>query len=262
MQHIIVNNCQVSYKKKGKGKPVMLLHGFGEDHRVFNRLIDQLSDDFLVIAPDIPGSGMSEFMKQLNSLSDIAEVLNKIVETEGIEKFSLIGHSMGGYITLAYAEKYPDKLDKLGLFHSTALADTEEKKAGRLKSIQFIEQSGAERFLKEMIPDLFSKKTKEEKPELVKETFEIYRNFNPDALIQYYHLMIKRPERTKLLAEVNIPVLLILGEEDNLIPLEKGLELAKLAKLTYIEIYKKSGHMGMLEEPEKTQEVVRDFLKT
>lgn len=261
MQQLRVNNCQVSYRREGAGKAVVLLHGFGEDHKVFDDLIVGLSSEYLVIAPDIPGSGNSEYQPQLKSLTDIAEIINSIAEHECLDKITVIGHSMGGYIALAYAEKYPEKIEKLGLFHSTALPDSEEKKQGREKSIQFIEKSGSERFLKEMIPGLFGKETAENNPELIQQTFEQYKTFNPEALIQYYRLMMARPDRTDVLKHAKFPFLLILGEQDSLIPLEKGLELAKLAAFTQVEIFTQSGHMGMLEEPEKAIRVVKEFLQ-
>lgn len=260
MEKIIINGAAIYYRKEGSGEPLVLLHGFGEDHEVFNQLVDNLSKEFLVITPDLPGSGKSERIPAAQTLTQLADVLNNIIENEKIEKFTLIGHSMGGYITLAYAEKYSGKLNKFGLFHSTALADSEEKKAARQKSIRFIETAGASKFMEEIIPGLFSEETNEKHSELVKKTLKKYINFHPDSLIQYYRMMIERPDRTGVLKESTVPVMFIFGEHDNLIPLNKGLELVKLPEYSYLEICKNSGHMGMLEEPEKCFEAIREFL--
>src|SRR3979409_2265854 len=107
----------------------MLVHGFAEDHKIWELQVDYLKKDFLLIVPDLPGSGRSVFNPQLSTIDDYADVIKFILDEEGISACTIIGHSMGGYITLAFAKKYPDQLNAFGLFHSTTYADSEEKKA-------------------------------------------------------------------------------------------------------------------------------------
>jgi pimeloyl-ACP methyl ester carboxylesterase len=107
-------------------------------------------------------------------------------EKENIDQFCLIGHSMGGYITLAFAEKYPEVLNSFGLFHSSTYAEDEAKISTRKKGNDFIKKNGAEAFLKASIPNLFSEQTKKEHPELITQLFDIAKNISPAALIQYY----------------------------------------------------------------------------
>ena len=109
----------------------------------------------MLIVPDLPGAGKSDMIDDM-SMEGMAEMLKAIIDKEKISSFVLIGHSMGGYITLAFAEKYPQYLIKFGLFHSTAYADNEEKKAIRRKGIDFIKEHGAFEFLKNTTPNLFS----------------------------------------------------------------------------------------------------------
>src|ERR1700728_3502684 len=145
MQHkkIDYKDCEIYYKIIGKGKPVLFLHGFAEDGNVWQYQIDFLKDHYQIIVPDIPGSGRSSIADWINNIDSLAESVKAILDEEQIINCTVIGHSLGGYITLALAEKYPKLLNGFGLFHSSAFADTEEKKQARLKSIDFIKTNGA-----------------------------------------------------------------------------------------------------------------------
>ena len=167
---------------------------------------------------------------------------------------------MGGYITLALAEKYWNHLDGFGLFHSSAYADSEEKKLVRKKGIEFIRQYGAFEFLKTATPNLFSPQTKDEKPELIDEQVATLSNFSPVSLVKYYEAMMQRPDRTDVLRKTTMPVLFVMGENDNAVPLKDGLEQCHLPEKSYIHILRKSGHMGMLEEYCSVNQILREFL--
>ena len=167
---------------------------------------------------------------------------------------------MGGYITLAFAEKYPELLDAVGLFHSSAYADDEVKKETRKKGIEFISNNGALSFLKTSIPNLFSTKTKDENPGLVEELINMTKDFSPESLIQYYQAMIKRPDRTIVLKTFPKPLLFIAGKYDNAVPLKSSLEQCHLPGVTYFHILQNSGHMGMWEEKDATTRFLLGFL--
>jgi pimeloyl-ACP methyl ester carboxylesterase len=180
----------------------------------------------------------------------------------GMGRAILIGHSMGGYITLALAEKYPERLKAFGLFHSTAFADSEEKKEARRKGIKFIQQHGSYEFFKTSTPNLFAPATKEERGHLVTEQIEAVRNVAGAALVNYYESMIKRPDRTAVLKNSQVPVLFVMGRFDNAVPLEDVLKQCHLPQLSYIELLHNSGHMGMVEETERSNKVLTEFIKT
>ena len=173
---------------------------------------------------------------------------------------TVIGHSMGGYITLALVESYWNHVNAFGLFHSTAFADTEEKKDTRKKGIEFIKQNGAFEFLKTSTPNLFSPNSKLQIPNSIDEFINSLKEFTSQALIAYYNAMMDRPDRTSILKNTKNPVLFIAGQHDNAIPINDVLEQCHLPEKSYIHVLKKSGHMGMMEETGNANRILEEFL--
>ena len=266
-QFIQYKNKGIHYRVTGKGRPVLLIHGFAEDGNIWKELIKYLQNNFLLIVPDLPGSGKSKMLDGENvSIEDYAEVIKTILDKElpkvsptggDLEGAILIGHSMGGYITLAFAEKYPDLLNGFGLFHSSAFADDDEKKQIRQKAIDFIIAKGSHSFLKTSIPNLFAgKENLKEMEDLIEEG----KNFKPEALIQYYHAMINRPDRTDVLKTFNKPVLFIIGEKDNAVPMQASLLQCHLPAIAHVHLLD-TGHVGMIEQSERSSMIVESFLQ-
>ncbi len=260
-KEIKLRSSEIAYKVHGNGQPVLLLHGFAEDGEIWKYQVEFLKDKFKLIVPDIPGSGRSPFNKAFVTIDDFAEIINPILDHEKINHMALIGHSMGGYISMAFAEKYPERLAGLGLFHSTAYPDTEEKKLARRKSIEFIKEHGAADFIRTTIPNLFAQSFCESHPEQIRELIETYSTLPPEALIQYYEAMILRPDRTSILKHFQKPVLFIMGEEDKAVPFQDSLKQAHLPSISFIHILQKNGHMGMIENPEKCNSYLVEFLQ-
>lgn len=265
MPELFYNNKKIFYRVSGSGPIVMLLHGFGEDGRVWELQEKKLKENYNVIIPDLPGSGNSEMLDGIYAIQDYAEVVKAIADKglEGVEEktFSLIGHSMGGYITLAFAEKYPSMLNSFGLFHSTGFADTIEKIDTRKKAISFIHANGKEAFLKTSVPDLFTEKTQKDNPEMVEKLLSIANDVSADALVQYYEAMIMRPERLNVLRSFPRPVLLIFGKEDKVVPMKDALYQSHLPSISVVHILNSSAHMGMWEEEDLSTQFLLDFLK-
>ncbi|WP_276500490.1 alpha/beta fold hydrolase [Terrimonas pollutisoli] len=260
-KEIIVRDKKVFYRLFGKGQPVLLIHGFGEQGDVWQCQVDFLKDEFLLIVPDLPGSGRSDMVEDM-SMEGLAEIVKLIIDAEALGlPLVMIGHSMGGYITLAFAKKFPEYLKAFGLFHSTAYADSEEKKATRKKGIEFINKNGAFTFLQSTTPNLFSAFTKEQRPELIDEFIRGLNNFSAPALVSYYEAMMDRQDTTDLLKTTSLPVLFVIGEHDNAIPFQDSLTLTHLPEKSYIHILHQSGHMGMLEETTKSNTILKEFLR-
>ena len=257
-KQVSVNGKNIFFRQTGDGDPVILLHGFGEEGTVWNRQFDALNQ-FQLIIPDLPGSGQSELTDDM-SIEGMAKTISDFMKAIGLRQCKLIGHSMGGYVTLAFVEAYSSMLTAFGLFHSTAYPDSEEKKETRRKGIEFIKKHGAFEFLKTAIPNLYSPITKEQQPALVQEQIEASHEFKSEALIRYYQAMIDRPDRIHVLKETKLPVLFIMGKYDTAAPMEDGLKQCYLPSNSDVHLLVSSGHMGMREESANSNRFLLDFL--
>lgn len=258
-KEINVQERKIFYRTGGKGISVILVHGFGEDGDIWKNQVAALEKDYQLIIPDLPGSGRSEIIDDM-SMEGMAAIINAVLDAESVNKAFIIGHSMGGYVTLAFAERYPTRLAGFGLFHSTAYADNDEKKATRRKGIEFIREHGAFAFLETATPKLFSENTKTTHPDLVQELIDSLRGFSGEALIAYYEAMIQRPDRTTVLKNATVPVLFIIGEDDTAVSPKDTLEQTPLPAVADIHLLAETGHLGMLEKPEECTRFLLNFL--
>jgi pimeloyl-ACP methyl ester carboxylesterase len=254
-------HTRLAYEDTGKGHSVVLLHGFAEDSTVWRHQVALLGEHHRVIAPDWPGSGLSPASPELVSMEFFADLLRALIEQERIERCCVIGHSMGGYAALAFAQAYPGFLTGLGLFHSTAFPDSPEKQQARKRSIAFIRENGAALFLRTATPNLFGDRFKKENPAEVEDLIERGSSANPEVLVSYYEAMLRRPDRTAVLRSARVPVLMIAGIADNAVPLAESLKQAALAPLTFVHFLEDAAHMGMWEAPETAGKVLSDFLR-
>ncbi len=284
-KNFIYHTSVISYRIEGKGEPVVLLHGFGEDGHIWDQQILFLKEHCLLIIPDLPGSGKSSILSQkpvVNSLEftgennttpnsksqtptpvsldDYADCIHAILYEENIACCIMLGHSMGGYISLAFAEKYPSMLSGFGLIHSTAYADSEEKKKNRERSIVTIAQYGAHAFLKNTIPNLFGAIFKKYQYAKVDNLINAAAGFTKQALQQYYLAMTLRPDRTEVLRSNPLPVLFVIGTEDVAVPLEEIMQQTSLPDKSYIHVLQDVGHMGMWEAPEEVNRFILAFI--
>ncbi|MBL0057520.1 MAG: alpha/beta hydrolase [Chitinophagaceae bacterium] len=279
-------SASIHYRVIGQGKPVLLIHGFGEDGSVWDHQVEFLKEHYRLIIPDLPGSGRSELIPDM-SIEGMAEMIKNLMNhvapvispTSGdLEGVVLLGHSMGGYITLALVEKFPELFSKFGLVHSSAFADSEEKRSARAKSISFIEEHGAYEFLKTSIPGLFYRGQDGSKPSTpdiergqdgskpsdpyapMNTLIEKGKAFSTQSLVAYYQAMIARPDRTAVLRSFPGPVLFLIGLHDAAVPFEQSLQQCYLPDQAHIHILRHSAHMGMLEQKEDTNNFLLAFL--
>ena len=257
---IVFKNKSIFYSVTGQGKPVVFIHGVPADGSLWINQSAILANRYQLIIPDLPGSGKSDLTGDV-SIDAMADIIKYILDTEDTGEAVIIGHSMGGYVAVAFADKFPEAIKALGLFHSSAYADSEEKKASRKKNIGFIQQHGSYEFIKQSTPGLFSDDFKTNHKEVVDGIIEKYKNFNPDSLAAYQQAMMDRTDRRKVLEQIAGPVLFVIGTQDKAIPLEDSMQQCHIPSLSYIHILKHSGHMGMLEEGEKSNSILEVFLK-
>jgi pimeloyl-ACP methyl ester carboxylesterase len=252
----------IFYRDVGSGPVLVLLHGFGEDSRIWNLQIEFLQNHNRLIIPDLRGTGRSapDSINEI-SIESMAEDIKTILVHEQIETCSIIGHSMGGYIALAFAEKYPQNLKSLGLVHSTSYADSEEKKEARRKGISFIRENGAAAFIRATIPNLFATPFKDNQPAAFQQLLDWSEELSGETLIAYYESMICRPDRTPVLKSFKKPVLIIIGSEDKAVSPEDALDQATLPAQCQLCLLQQVAHMGMWEASETINRELLLFLE-
>ncbi len=247
----------IHFFKKGSGQPLVLLHGFCESGRMWNYFADELSDYFRVICPDLPGFGDSPIAGDKITLEEVAVQLEEWMAENQIQDPIVIGHSLGGYVALALLELMGSRLKAIGLFHSTAFPDDEEKKGMRNRTIIFLQKNGVEKFVTSFVPPLFPENRREELASEIQAAIEDARRASLDGLIAFAGAMRDRKDRVEILRNYAGPKLLIAGTEDGAVKIEAS-RAQQDAFSHYIEL-QGVGHMGMVEEREKTVEVVREF---
>jgi pimeloyl-ACP methyl ester carboxylesterase len=246
----------INYRELGSGSPILLLHGFCETNEIWGDFATKLSTHYRLIIPDLPGFGKSALPEKV-SMDGIAALMWEWLEKKlSLSSVVIIGHSLGGYVTLAMVAQKANQVEKFGLFHSTANADTEERKVNRDKVIHSVKTNGVEPYIKTYVPGLFFRKDSED----VAFAYDICRQVKPETLIAYAEAMRDRPKRHDILKEFPRPVLIIAGEHDELMPPSSLEELSKIAKKPTFKVITSAGHMGMLENPAKSVEIVQNFM--
>src|SRR6185312_1299783 len=213
-------NSLLSCYNEGQGTPLVLVHGFCESKGVWKDFSSALSSKFRVITPDLPGFGDSKLDATDISIGYYADKLYFFLKQLGVEKCILIGHSLGGYVTLAFAENYEHMLLGMGLFHSTAFEDTQEKKDNRDRTIKFVEKHGVEAFASTAVTPLFFPPKREALKAEIEMMTRIAAGSSKEGLIAATKAMRDRKDRTDVLKKVKCPVLFVVGKEDQSVTLE------------------------------------------
>ena len=235
-------------------KTVVLLHGFGADSSIWNDYATVLAKEYNVILPEYAQ------LSHLETIEDYADFVHEQLVEKGVEKCALIGHSMGGYISLAFAEKYPQMLSGFGLFHSSSFADSEEKKAARNKIIESIKKGGSEVFIRASTPTLYAEDFVKENAFVVAKHIETASLFPPEALIAGMQAIRDRPDRRAVLKALKVPVMFIIGEKDKSISPADAKSQIMMPKFFSSSILDNVAHMGMVEEAEHCLAFLERFL--
>ena len=236
-------------------KTLVLLHGHGMDDTIWDAVNASLSEYYTIIRPNI------SLFTFCHTIEEYADELYRYLTNANIHKCVFIGHSMGGYIGLAFAEKYPDMLEGFGLFHSTAFADDDTKKHQRDQSVNLLGQYGSAMYVKNTSGNLFGDRFKELYPNKVKDFIEKYSKLPAESLATGMAAMRDRPDRTGILTSMPYPVLFIIGMQDKLIPFESCISLSQYPKQSYPFILAEAGHMGMIERPDATARMISWYLE-
>ena len=260
-QHQIeLSNLTLAYQDYGDGDAIVLLHGFCGSHEYWDEVIPALSETNRVIVPDLPGHGNSTYPKGNYEIEYMADTVKELMDGLSIEKVTLFGHSLGGYITLAFAEKYEERLAGFSLIHSTAHPDSEEAKEGRDLSIEKVESEGISPFIDSLIPKLFAPENLKTHAKEVEKAKKIGYQTSQEGAIGMLKAMKNRPDRNHVIKNSRLRSLLIAGDKDQVIPPEKTFSVRK--DTVSQALIKGAGHMSMMEKPNVLLSEIQHFLKS
>ncbi|MEQ9299902.1 MAG: alpha/beta hydrolase [Cyclobacteriaceae bacterium] len=245
--------------ESGKGQPIILLHGFCENHHIWDSLASQLATQFRVLGVDLPGFGDSPLLpEKYTSLDDVADALAEELTYRKVGPAFVVGHSLGGYVALALAELYPELLQGIALVNSTTFGDSQDKKRTRDKVITFIAKHGVVPFINQFVEGIFYQKENFHEPyETVK---AMGLSCSEEILIRYTAMMRDRIDRTFLLQQSTIPAMVIAGAEDSIVLVGQSQEMIDCLPEAHGTMLHSCGHMAMYEQPEKLYGHLVDFI--
>lgn len=243
----------VYYSSKGHDKPLVLLHGFLESSKIWDPYLEELADKRQVICIDLPGHGNTGIFGEVHSMELMAQVVNSVLKVLNISRATFIGHSMGGYVSLAFAELYPEQIAGLILMNSVPVADTEEKKINRDKSAELVVKNKSA-YIKMAIQNLVAPGNeiifKNELEKLINEA----QKFSKEGIIANLNGMKIRTDRKTVLKQLTSYKIMICGAEDPIMPLQFVESIGNLCECPVISL--KGGHLSHIEN----SSAVREFM--
>jgi pimeloyl-ACP methyl ester carboxylesterase len=259
--YIHYNGGKIYYSDSGEGEIIVLLHGYLETSDVWSGFGKKLASQYRVISIDLPGHGLSKVYSECHTVEFMAGAVKALLDNLNIKKVFLIGHSMGGYVVLAFLEMFPQLLSGYCLFHSHPFADSSETLQKRETQIKIVRSGKKYLIYPESISTMYATGNLDKFREAVQRSKDIASTIADEGLIAVLNGMIKRPSRLKFMEEGKVPCLWILGKLDNYISWEAMQIKVKLPANAKVVILEKSGHMGFVEEEDLSVKIVEDFVK-
>lgn len=257
---LLIDNTRIFYTDDGSGKTIVLLHGYLESLEIWNSFYKILAKEYRVLRFDIPGHGESEIISEHHTMEILASNISKALKKLEVKKCFMIGHSMGGYVTLMFHKLYPEQLSGFSLYHSHPFADTEETKNKRTREINLVKEGKKDLIAKTNIPNAFADTNLNKFQEDISHAIQIALNTPAEGIIANLKAMMNRPDLSESLANTQLPFLYIVGEKDNYIDFKTVVSRVKLPENSSFCVLKKSGHMGFIEEKEKSIKCIDSFL--
>jgi pimeloyl-ACP methyl ester carboxylesterase len=258
VKQIQFKNTSISYSDTGKGTAIVLLHGFLENQKMWNNYIDVFSVKNRVITVDLLGHGETECLGYIHSMEDNADAVHAVLAELRIRKAILVGHSMGGYVALAFAELYPENVKGLVLLNSTARGDSAERKLNRARAVKAVKQSYIG-FVSLAVANLFSENNRERLVKEIEITKKEALKTPLQAIVASLEGMKIRADREVLLHLSPYPKILILGEKDPVLGYEETKEQIENTEVELVTF--PDGHMSHIENQEELTKVLLQFFK-
>ena len=248
------------------GPCLVLLHGYLETMYIFNELIDALKGRYRIITMDLPGHGLTDSAPadasgaRINSLAFCADVVAGVLQKCGVEKAVLVGHSMGGYVTLQTLRDHPEVAEAALLIPSHPYPDAPEKAADRARECELIRSGKLYALAQASIPKMYYEENLRRCDDKIIETIELCDTHDPEGIVSCLKGMMERPDSCEQLKDPVMPVLSIVGDHDNFMPMEKILAMKEAFPKVRFELVENCGHNSFIEQPARDVELVRDFM--
>lgn len=260
MQRVKSGDAEIAYWAVGSGPAVVLLHPFPAHHEFWIPVAESLSTRYRVVLPDLRGHGESDAGEGPATMEKHAADIARVMDDADVDRAPLVGVSIGGYALFEFWRKHRSRVAALALCNTKAGADNAEARAGRLQAANDVLERGTEPFFETMIPRLLSTTTRETRPDLVDGVWRMMRKMSPEDVAQVQRGMAERPDSMETLKTINVPTLLITGDED----IMTGVNEAKLMQQniagSQLRVIPKAGHYSPWEQPEEAARLVRQFL--
>ena len=259
MKTTTFKNTKISYTEQGKGTAVVLLHGFLENQSMWDAFVPEFSKKYRVITIDLLGHGQTDCLGYVHSMEDQADMVHHVLHELKIRKAILVGHSMGGYVALAFAELYPDNMKGLVLLNSTSRADSDERKLNRDRAIVAVKQNYSA-FVRMSIANLFSENNRERLAEQI-EKVKIEALKTPlQGIVASLEGMKIRNDREVILHFAPYPIQLILGKKDGVLIYDDNIDQIEGTKVKLTSF--PDGHMSAIENKKQLTKVLLEFFKS
>ncbi len=261
MKRQIDDDNAVEYDKRGNGTPLVLLHAFPMSNAMWRVQIDSLAKDFKVIAPNLRGIGATSPFPATPSVEQMAhDVAALLADMNLAQPMILCGLSIGGYVALAFARLYPQRLGALILCDTQAAPDTPEARAKREENIEFAQTHSSSELMERMLPSLLGETTRATRPKVVEAVRQMANDLEPQALVQLLQALRDRPDATPQLGQIKVPTLILCGLEDSITPPEIAKSLAHDIPKAELHLIPQAGHLSNLERPQNFNKHLMTFL--
>ncbi|SNR53510.1 alpha/beta fold hydrolase [Flavobacterium sp. ov086] len=258
MKTLLYKNTKISYTDSGTGTAIVLLHGFLENKKMWQEYVKLFSEKHRVITIDLLGHGESDCLGYVHSMEDNANAVHEVLEHLKIEKATILGHSMGGYVGLAFAELFPNNIQKLVLLNSTSKEDSAEKKLNRTRAIKAVKQNYVN-FVSLAIGNLFSENNRTRLANEIEKAKVQALKTPLQGIVASLEGMKIRKDREALLHKNLFPVLLILGKKDPVLNYEES--LSQIEDTTAELVSFEDGHMSHIENKEELKIILLEFFQ-
>jgi pimeloyl-ACP methyl ester carboxylesterase len=254
------DDAEIVYEVRGSGPPVVLLHPFPCHHGFWNPIAAALDSRYRLILLDLRGHGDSDVGDGPAFMPKHANDIARVLDAEGVGKAAFVGCSIGGYILFEFWRRFRSRVSSLVLCDTRPLADTSEARANRLQSAASVVEQGTEPYLETMIPKLMGRTTLSARPDLVDGARAMMRKMSPQDINLVLRGMAERPDSVADLKTIDVPTLIVIGEEDVLSTVADGDLMRQNIAGSQLKVIPKAGHYAPWEQPESAGKVLRQFL--